>query len=514
LEDDEEQLMHSLGEPSNTQRISSKHKKDKGKERAKDRELQRLLLYEVSFPHPPWNCQTVMIQERETRHLRATLKETIQRLESEMLRADKAEIKTREAIAKANAAESNRQLLASEAAKVNEELRLYKIQYANIQKELERAQTEYDRMVESKRAAEDIASEAKHEVRRISMEREVERARAEGRREGMDEGYRRGMQEGRDEGQLEEQQRATEAYERVLGSTQGPPIHSLTQFGEEYFNNTPTSRVHTVRSGRAQVRPDPTPIARRAGGAPDVAPIVDNLPIRTVATPVIQSDVGRQVRNSNLNTRPTSIRNAPASPVFHGTNIDPAFIPSSEDGQIWVPPPHEIDPNPALSPSLSTTNLIDSQRMVDEEGDYNFNGAPPLQTSYQISRSSHVFDGVASPPSTSSNSTHVSNFTIVRGTTDFLNQDTSSGGAPRNLPYRKAASPGGLSVIPEGSNVDASSPDFSRRTQNIDRDAPLSGPDRNWSAVAGRWAEHPDDRSTLRDGLRYSDPEVADEFNQ
>ena len=48
LEDDAE-LMASRGEPSNAHRSNSKQKKEKGKDRAKDRELQRLLLYEVSL---------------------------------------------------------------------------------------------------------------------------------------------------------------------------------------------------------------------------------------------------------------------------------------------------------------------------------------------------------------------------------------------------------------------------------------------------------------------------------
>jgi hypothetical protein len=262
--------------------------------------------------------------------------------------------------------------------KYNEELRLYKIQYTNIQKELERAQTEYDRMAELKRAAEGVATQAKQEVQRISMEREVEKARTEGKMEGLEEGYRRGVQEGISEGQFQEQQRATQAYESVLETSQGRPLQSLAQFAEAYFSG-PSSRTRVVHTTRPH--PSNAPVDKTRANAPahDTAPIVDNLPIRAVATPVRQSDVGRQMNDPNFYTAPQSVRNAPVSPVFHGVNIDPSVIPSLDGGHINLPPPHEIDPNPALSPSPSSANLLDSQRTLGDDGDYDYNGTLPLQ---------------------------------------------------------------------------------------------------------------------------------------
>lgn len=100
---------HALSTDPSMKRSSTKSKKDKGKDRASDRVLQSLLLCE----------------EREIRHLRATL-------QAEMTRAEAAEKRTWEVLLKANVSEVS-------AAKANEELRLYKDQYANLQKELERA---------------------------------------------------------------------------------------------------------------------------------------------------------------------------------------------------------------------------------------------------------------------------------------------------------------------------------------------------------------------------------------
>jgi hypothetical protein len=422
-----------------------------------------------------------------------------------MVRADNAELRIRETATKFTTA-------TAEAATAKEELRLYKIQYTNIQRELERAQAEYDRMVESKRAAEDVATAAKQEMRRISMEREVERAKAEAKREGIEEGYRRGIQDGLEDGQYQEQQRAIQAYEKILESNQGQSLRSLAQFAGEYFRVS-TPRTHVIGISRRPVnRPNPTILPRARVETvvdtyvPDAAPIVDNLPMRTLATPILQSDIGRQVSVPDSDYAPPSARNAPISPVIHGTNIDSTYIPSSDDGRIDLPPPHEIDRNPALSPTPSTTNLEDSQRTIGVEGGNDFNGALPLQTSQQVVRRSHPADGASPPPpSASSASTHISNFAIVRDTTDFNNQDSYLSGGQRGVLYRNAVSPG-LSVIPEGSNVDASSPDFTRRTQDIEPE-PIASPSRSWSRMSNRWVDQPAEQSGMRDSMRYSNPE-------
>lgn len=430
-----------------------------------------------------------------------------------MAKAGNAELRVRETIAKANTSDIARQQALAEAAKVNEELRLYKVQYANIQKELERAQSEYDKMAELKLAAEDVASQAKQELRRMSMEREIERARGEAKREGLEEGYRRGIQDGREEGQFEEQQRATEAYEKVIESnvTSNQPLQSLAQFADVYFRG-PDNRTRMVGNPRMPIaQPDPTrfpqgptPVTRMDMPVPDTAPIVDNLPIRSVTTPVLQSDVGRQVHPTDSFSAPPSVRNAPSSPVFHGRNIDPAYIVSSNDGRIDLPPPHGVDPNPALSPTPSAAELMDSQQSLDEGGDYYDNGALPLQNSRQIVRRSRLPDGSSPPVSSSSASTHISNFAIVRDTTDFANQDLYLGGGQRSIPYRNSTP---LSVIPEGSNIDAS-PDFNRRVQEFDRDPRVPSPSSsfNITGMDGQWVDHPDSRETFADKIKYSTP--------
>ena len=100
---------------------------------------------------------------------------------------------------------------------------------------------------------------------------------------------------------------------------------------------------------------------------------------------------------------------------------------------------------------------------------------------------------------------------IISSMSDFGSD--SSMGTSRSIPYRNAASPG-LSIIPEGSNLETPSPDFTRRARDIDRDHGSSGTNKNWSAVAGRWVDEPDNRETLRDGLRYSDVDIADDYRR
>ncbi|KZT40099.1 hypothetical protein SISSUDRAFT_1044705 [Sistotremastrum suecicum HHB10207 ss-3] len=444
--------------PKQSPRHKSK-RREKDDARAERRDRERLLLYE----------------QRETKFLRSELIDKVTLVEAEMARANEAESRLRELIVAKKAA-------VAEAARANEELQLYKIQLGNANKEIQKAQLEYNKVAEQRNVAQESAAKVKQELRLLKEERLLEEARNQGREEGLRQGY----EEGREEGRMEEREKALRAFDRLLrrdGSDRGA-LESILSQRENYFQSDPAgpSTRERERPSRYQNISRNTDRSE-ATIAEDPREIIDEpLPAITTEPP----DIDRR----DMVSPPRSVHNEVLSPRPHGEHLPDGYIPTSAQGRISLPPPHEIDPSPGLSPRSNSIRLPTTSRPSSPgdilNRDYAYSGEPaPTQ------------DSNWRPASPSSASSRVSNYDIARG--EML-ADDSNAQTPRRAPLRNAVSPG-LSVIPEGSVVDPSSP--RRMTEELDRRDTRSPRQSGWDGDQ-QWNEPRGDTGFSGD-RRYSD---------
>lgn len=184
----------------------SKHHRSKDILHESTRELARLLAYE----------------EREVKELQRLLYNATEQLKIERQRADDADRKALEAAYRFRSADNARIIAEQNAARVNEvglirhsnclsglthvhllcrqELRLYKIQLDNAQKEIFRAQEVLSTVDHQRHEAEEDAARARSTARALKEEKLVQIAREEGRRMGMEEGIERGRDIGYEQG--------------------------------------------------------------------------------------------------------------------------------------------------------------------------------------------------------------------------------------------------------------------------------------------------------------------------
>ncbi|KAF9647291.1 hypothetical protein BDM02DRAFT_3084261, partial [Thelephora ganbajun] len=106
---------------------------------------------------------------------------TSERLDKEIRRANDAERRALEAIALARSANEAKLIAQRDAMRANEELRLYKLQYENAQKEIFKAQELIDQIEAERQDAEAAAARARSTARRLKEQNLVITAREEGR---------------------------------------------------------------------------------------------------------------------------------------------------------------------------------------------------------------------------------------------------------------------------------------------------------------------------------------------
>lgn len=352
----------------------------------------------------------------------------------------------------------------AEAARANEELQLYKIQLGNANKEIQKAQLEYNKVAEQRNVAQEAAAKVKQELRVLKEERLLEEARNQGRQEGLQQGY----EEGREEGRMEEREKALRAFDSLLrreGRDRGG-LESILSGEDGYFQSEPAGP-----STRERERPSRYQNISRntnrsdATIAMDPLDAIDEEPLPNIRTEPPETDRG------DMMSPPRSVRNEVLSPRPHGEHLPDGYIPTSAEGRISLPPPHEIDPSPGLSPRSTSQRLPPTSRPGSPgdtlNRDYAYSGEPSTNQ-----------DPNWRPVSPSSGSTRISNYDIARGMPagdvpiEDLNAQT-----PRRAPLRNAVSPG-LSVIPEGSIADPSSP--RRMADEFDRRETRSPRNPNW----------------------------------
>ncbi|TFY71428.1 hypothetical protein EVG20_g1580 [Dentipellis fragilis] len=299
---------------------SNTHSRDLGKPSGRD--LARLLLFE----------------EREANDLRKMLLTVTEQLKEESQRADENERRAREAILRFKAVNDARMLAQQETARVNEELRLYKLQLDNAQREINKAQEILDSVETQRYDAEASAARARSTARQIKEARLVDLAREEGRRLGMQAGLARGQRVGFE--------RARTGYRgRVDSDSAGPypedDVEDVASYGSRDVNLEPIEDpMLNYTPSSVDEEDEATPLRT-----------TPPLPTQPVSPPsvVLHSPSG--------DIHPTPVRNTP-SPSHHPESIIPldGFIPHADaDSTIRLPPPHEMQrapPTPDTAPVL------------------------------------------------------------------------------------------------------------------------------------------------------------------
>lgn len=127
-----------------------------------------------------------------SKKLSSLLMLTSERLDKETRRANDAERRASEAIALARSTNEAKLIAQRDATRANEELRLYKLQYDNAQREIFKAQELIDQIEAERQDAEAAAARARSTARKLKEQNLIILAREEGRQLGYQEGLATG----------------------------------------------------------------------------------------------------------------------------------------------------------------------------------------------------------------------------------------------------------------------------------------------------------------------------------
>ncbi|CAL1710226.1 unnamed protein product [Somion occarium] len=376
-------------------------------------------------------------EERDSKQIRTLLVLTSDRLESETRRADQAEQRVVEVLERLRTANETILTVRAEAARANEELRLYKLQLETAQREILRAQDIVDQLEQEKQDAEARAARARTTARKLREDNIIVRAREEGRREGYEEGYYRGKTMGYYESQPRTrmpdrvimQPPAAIIDDSVSDDEQPEPIYVRASTAGSPPRRTPppptTYSPHPrPRSNTTSSRNNPrSTTPRHVNEASHHAPI---LPVPTMTTPVNApspfhapsspspvSNVNQQYRRSDGDPVPIPIRNVAPSPIHPPVEVPPDnFIPYADrDETISIPPPHEFQRSPTpieRSPSVAESTLPrvpEPNAASIRSRDFAYDSARDHEAI------GHPVYGIGSPQSRTS--THISQFEII-----------------------------------------------------------------------------------------------------
>ncbi|KAI0685033.1 hypothetical protein BC835DRAFT_574747 [Cytidiella melzeri] len=437
------------------------------------------------------------IQSRSTRKF---LRTALARLDNETVRAQKAEQHALEIAQRFKVISDGHRQLQGELARVNEELRLYKVEYSNAQRELDRGRDILKTLEAQRDEAEARAAKDRTTARRLKEEQLMNRAREEGRKAGYAEGLRRGMEQARFE-----RLRSTDGEEDNLPGLENDPADEdsrpepLDYFGVQNLSS-PTANVINVESPVPQHIIPPL----RAPSAPLPGEQGSRFREHGIgATPGGETASLASTSRPWTGGRPTSVHNAPPSPHHPENYLPPdGWIPQSDDGVIRLPPPHELQPLssprspsqplpiPLRPPSVSTVQTGQTDRARPSGQDY----------SYQRDRRNSAGSINLSIPSTT-----ISQFDLVSAPGD----PSPYGGDGHN---RKSS----LSVIHEVSSSMEYSPGMDSRGIPEPVTFPTSAAEQ--MAAADQFpGQRPRSRQVsqrLADDLRYDDPDAAQHWRQ
>lgn len=285
--------------------------------------------------------------EQQSKDLRRMLLTVTEQLKQESQRADDNERRAREAIQRFRAINEARVAAQQDAARANEELRMYKLQLDYAQKEIFRAQEILESLETQRHDAESSAAKARNVARKLREEGLVDLAREEGHRLGLQEGLSRARRVGFD------QTRST-PDRRDSRPVQSNPSHV-------------DDRDDDVRS--------PTPTQTHFIAEPHLEPIGETM-LNFPPSPPAASAPNPEVL-SHPEPAPTSPRDLPPivvsdaqSPSRRPRSIIPqdGFIPIAEnDSTIRLPPPYGMAQHVASSSPTLVRQQSSSPALVRQQ---------------------------------------------------------------------------------------------------------------------------------------------------
>ncbi|KZT06508.1 uncharacterized protein LAESUDRAFT_750006 [Laetiporus sulphureus 93-53] len=304
--------------PSLAEDVSSLTRRDTGKGRrsseSSTREVARLLIG----------------QNRDIKTLTSQLETTIEQLKAETERADAAESRSSELVLRLKSAIDTKNASQQEAHRVKEELRLYKLQLENAQREIHKGQEIIDTLEAQRVEAEEAAARARSMAHKLREQTLIERAREEGRRQGLQEGLVQAGGAGLMEDGLDGYEQGTASSTRSGGQYEDEDLYSPLPTIREDRVSAPSTSSHASRSSRS------SSIDERTSHPP--APPPEHVPAR--AQPPLPPKDGK--------IYPIAVHNTAPSPSHPPVNFPPdGWIPEiDKDKRIRLPPPHDLSPAP------------------------------------------------------------------------------------------------------------------------------------------------------------------------
>ncbi|KZT18541.1 hypothetical protein NEOLEDRAFT_150636 [Neolentinus lepideus HHB14362 ss-1] len=407
-------------------------------------------------------------EERDARKIDSIVSFTSEQLEKEAVRANEAERRALAALTQLKTLSDAKRLADSETSRLREELRLYKLQLEQAQREILRAQEIVNQVEAERKDAEAEAARQRSIARKFKEERMVEMAREEGRRKGYAEGLRRGFAAGRREGYLA----GREDDDMVVYGQDDRDERDVRDADEQEEESEEMREQEVIRPPARQPTVQARPASRAASKGPgpsrgpsrtsnrtpyhdpDLAPHAPSLPVPTVTTPL------RMPSPHHADPSPAPDAGLPRSPevihpisVYHVPATPPdGWVPSVErldgegDRRIHLPAPHELGGVVTMTPRSQSTRPFPSLIPQDDSfymppapthqprtRDYAYpSGSAPVQTQYMMAPNSP-------PRSASRTSTRVSDFEILSAPGSRSRSQTSKAGSERE---RRSHTPG------------------------------------------------------------------------
>ncbi|KAI0751118.1 hypothetical protein C8Q80DRAFT_1230311 [Daedaleopsis nitida] len=445
----------------------------------------------------------------EAKQLRKLLRAALERLDGETRRAQEAERRALELAQRFKIVNEARVSAQQEIERVHSELRMYKVQLDNAQREILRGSDLLKDLESQRDTAEASAARARSTARRLKEEQLMTRAREEGRKEGYTEGLKRGYQQARGtglEGQIFEVPPAgLPPLSSIVGDPSRAEDHTepLDGFSMMNLSTPPHASIPLTFSLGGHAPPDDDDGQYGAGAQGSRFREIMATPSTLRSAPL---DSGSQAGGSWLASnpseepiryiRPTLAHNPPAASQHPNYSKPPdGYIPPmGADHIIAMPPPHELYDQPSTS-SIHLGSATAADELV---------AAPPVNSrDYAYT---HRPRGSPRSFADSLPSTTISQFELV----------SSPKTATRGLRERSS----GLSAIPEVSSSMEFSPGTDSRVRSAILPDPFTypGPDDRISVDdPGNAIPRPRSRDVsqrMADELRYSDPELVEQWRR
>ncbi|KAG1813054.1 hypothetical protein EV424DRAFT_1541929 [Suillus variegatus] len=309
----------------------------------------------------------LIARDDEVREINALLVVTSERLETESNRANSSERRALEYFNRLRQATENRERAEQDSARLREELKLYKLQLENAQKEIFRAQDIINQVSAQKCEAEADAARARTKARKLQEEKMMMLAHEDGRRRGYKEGLTIGRRLGFDEGStIRNDDEPVRRVHRPAVLPDGGDEEEEEESVHSERNNDVRSQPRAQPRSSRHVRPESAPPVGQYGTAPYAAPIIPVPPPQ--ATPVPSHSPPRRIMTPSPPTSP------PAETVYptqirttssHSADVPrDGWIPRADPqtSYIPIPPPHELYQPVSLSSSTHPHDLDNRSR--------------------------------------------------------------------------------------------------------------------------------------------------------